>query len=177
MSERKENRPLERNPRTPIHNTAETGEILFRLKDKTHEFTVGLGDVIDCIGFAESQCFIPELPASWLQDARAGEHHAITEESGMIRAGDLPARAELLEDVIYEPEFDDTYEKVLFTLRDATGTFMMGLSEMLECIRFAGSQGYLPRLPETWWYRICDIYPGFGAILAREYDIDVRKDG
>lgn len=40
-------------------------EYLFKLKDKNHEFVIGLTDVLKCIEFAESEGAVPELPAEW----------------------------------------------------------------------------------------------------------------
>jgi len=36
--------------------------LFFLLKNKTNEFTIGLGDILECLKFAEEQGEVPELP-------------------------------------------------------------------------------------------------------------------
>ena len=44
----------------------ECGEThLFRLKDKNHEFVLGLQDIIRCLHFAEKEGAVPKLPDDW----------------------------------------------------------------------------------------------------------------
>ena len=44
--------------------------LLFHLKDSTHEFTIGLIDVLKCIKFAEEEGSLPELPPEWWIDVK-----------------------------------------------------------------------------------------------------------
>lgn len=37
----------------------------FHLKDSAHEFTMGLGEIIRCLKFAENEGIVPELPDDW----------------------------------------------------------------------------------------------------------------
>lgn len=39
--------------------------LFFLLKNETSEFTIGLGDILECLKFAEEQGEIPELPQEW----------------------------------------------------------------------------------------------------------------
>ena len=43
--------------------------VIFHLRDKEHEFTMGLSTVLECIMFAIEQGDLPKLPMSWLADA------------------------------------------------------------------------------------------------------------
>ena len=51
--------------------------LFFLLKNETNEFTIGLGDILECLKFAEEQGEVPELPQEWwwkmsevIQDSR-----------------------------------------------------------------------------------------------------------
>ena len=39
--------------------------LFFLLKNETNEFTIGLGDILECLKFAEEQGEVPELPQEW----------------------------------------------------------------------------------------------------------------
>lgn len=39
--------------------------LFFLLKNKSNKFTIGLGDVLECLKFAEEQGKVPELPEDW----------------------------------------------------------------------------------------------------------------
>lgn len=39
--------------------------LFFLLKNKTNEFAIGLGDILECLKFAEEQREVPELPQEW----------------------------------------------------------------------------------------------------------------
>lgn len=43
--------------------------VIFHLRDKDHEFTMGLSTVLECLMFAISQGDLPKLPLSWLGEA------------------------------------------------------------------------------------------------------------
>ncbi len=40
-------------------------EYLFALKDNTHEFSIGLISILQCLAFAENEGAVPELPSEW----------------------------------------------------------------------------------------------------------------
>lgn len=39
--------------------------LFFLLKNETSEFTIGLGDILECLKFAEEQGEVPKLPQEW----------------------------------------------------------------------------------------------------------------
>lgn len=39
--------------------------LFFLLKNGLNEFTIGLGDILECLKFAEEQGEVPELPKEW----------------------------------------------------------------------------------------------------------------
>ena len=43
--------------------------VIFHLKDKNNEFSMGLSTVMECLIFAIQQGDLPRLPLSWLSDA------------------------------------------------------------------------------------------------------------
>ena len=42
--------------------------VIFHLRDKDHEFTMGLSTVLECLMFAVEQGDLPKLPLSWCTD-------------------------------------------------------------------------------------------------------------
>ncbi len=46
-------------------------QVVFALKDKDHEFSIGLTTVLECLEFAISQGELPKLPRSWCSDVEA----------------------------------------------------------------------------------------------------------
>ena len=40
-------------------------DILFHMKDSSHEFAVGLPDILKCLKFAEREGAVPPLPPDW----------------------------------------------------------------------------------------------------------------
>lgn len=42
--------------------------VVFLLKDKDHEFSMGLTTVLQCLEFAVKSGSLPKLPVSWLSD-------------------------------------------------------------------------------------------------------------
>lgn len=45
-------------------------------------------------------------------------------------------------------------DPILFAMEDKKHTFSMGLFTILKCLRIAEQEGYVPNLPEEWWYNI-----------------------
>jgi len=43
-------------------------QVVFLLKDREHEFSMGLTTVLQCLAFAISQGELPKLPRSWCSD-------------------------------------------------------------------------------------------------------------
>lgn len=43
-------------------------EVVFMLRDKEHEFSLGLTTVLQCLEFAVKIGSLPKLPVSWLSD-------------------------------------------------------------------------------------------------------------
>ena len=44
-------------------------QIVFMLKDKNHEFSIGLTTILECLAFAIKNGDLPKLPQSWLSSA------------------------------------------------------------------------------------------------------------
>lgn len=45
-------------------------------------------------------------------------------------------------------------ETMVFAMRDKYHEFSIGLSTVLECLRAAEAEGYVPPLPAEWWFAI-----------------------
>ena len=54
--------------------------VIFHLKDKKHEFSMGLSTVLECLIFAIQQGDLPKLPMSWLADIDDVCHTAYSED-------------------------------------------------------------------------------------------------
>lgn len=65
----------------------------------------------------------------------------------------------------------DADEKVFFHLQDKTHEFMMGLKDILQCLKFAEDENLVPTLPEEWWSAMNGIYPG----LNERYSPNFKK--
>lgn len=55
-------------------------------------------------------------------------------------------------------------ETVFFHLVDTSHEFVMGLKDILKCVKMAEKQGLIPELPGSWWDMISEDYIDF-----REY--------
>lgn len=51
--------------RVPSKNAETNESVWFYMEDSTHEFKMGLGDILSAIRFAEEQGIVPELPNGW----------------------------------------------------------------------------------------------------------------
>jgi len=40
-------------------------EYLFLMKDKNHEFFIGLKTILSCLAFAEKEGIVPKIPEDW----------------------------------------------------------------------------------------------------------------
>ncbi len=45
--------------------------MIFLLKDKDHEFSLGLETVLECLAFAIKTGKLPKLPSSWMREIRS----------------------------------------------------------------------------------------------------------
>lgn len=70
----------------------------------------------------------------------------------------LEPRAGLTGDV-YEPMDGEERDSILFLLKDNSHSFTIGLSDVLECLKFAEEKGEVPELPEDWWNKVECYYP------------------
>ena len=52
-----------------------------------------------------------------------------------------------------KPE-DDEGEILVFSLKDSTHEFSMGLSTVLKLLKFAEENGFVPKIPEWWWNEV-----------------------
>lgn len=48
-------------------------ELVFAMRDKTHEFSLGLSTVLRCLAIAEKEGYVPKLPTEWWQTLRKYE--------------------------------------------------------------------------------------------------------
>lgn len=51
-----------------IENDDVVEQLVFAMKDKTHDFTIGLDIIIECLKIAEDEGCVPKLPESWWND-------------------------------------------------------------------------------------------------------------
>ncbi len=63
-------------------------------------------------------------------------------------------------ETVYQVEDAEYMEEYLFfELQDKDHTFMLGLSTVLECLRFAEEKGEVPELSASWWDILERWYP------------------
>ena len=67
----------------------------------------------------------------------------------------MPNQAELQEEVV----LGDSDELLLFHLKAQEKEFTLGLSDVLECLKFAESEGIVPPIPGAWWLTMSEVYP------------------
>lgn len=67
----------------------------------------------------------------------------------------MPERAKLDEIV----DLGDNDDMLYFHLNTSTDQITIGLSSVLECLKFAESEEYIPELPLPWWINLYGIYP------------------
>ncbi len=58
-----------------------------------------------------------------------------------------------------EGEFDASRDQMYFVLEKDGERFLLGIRDVLRCLRFAEKQGEIPKLPEGWWSWV-NISPG-----------------
>lgn len=51
---------------------------------------------------------------------------------------------------------EDTY----FLLKDSVHEFTLGLSDILDCLKYAEAKGLVPPVPVPWWISLAGMYPG-----------------
>ena len=70
-------------------------------------------------------------------------------------ANRIPERAEFDENV----DLGDHDELLIFHLKVKNIGFTIGLSDILACLKFAESEGLVPKLPMEWWCQMYGFYP------------------
>ena len=80
----------------------------------------------------------------------------------------VPERAKLDEIV----DLGDNDDMLYFHLNTSTDQITIGLSSILQCLKFAESEEYIPELPLPWWINLYGIYPR----LAKLIDIPEEED-
>lgn len=58
-------------------------QVIFLLKDKDHEFSVGMHTILECLAFAIENGDLPKLPRSWLRDVDKNYHIGISENENI----------------------------------------------------------------------------------------------
>ncbi len=53
---------------------------------------------------------------------------------------------------------DHCIDPLLFGMKDNYHEFSLGLFTVLDCLKLAEKNGYVPPLPEDWWISICRLY-------------------
>lgn len=56
----------------------------------------------------------------------------------------------------YNPENEDV---LYFRLQDNVHEFIIGLSDILACLKFAEEEGEIPKIPPLWWSEVSALYP------------------
>lgn len=67
----------------------------------------------------------------------------------------MPNQAELQEEVV----LGNRDELLLFHLKAEEKEFVLGLSDVLECLKFAERKGIVPPIPGAWWLTMSEVYP------------------
>ncbi len=75
--------------------------------------------------------------------------------------------AEATGDVVKIEDAGHMEEYLHFELQDKDHTFMIGLSTLLECLRFAEAQGEVPELPYMWWQSLMAMYPSLERLIIQ----------
>ena len=68
---------------------------------------------------------------------------------------DLPVAKPIKEITDFSPAREEMY---FFHLRDSEHEFVMGLKEILQCVRFAEDEGIIPKAPDEWWTFLYGTY-------------------
>lgn len=56
------------------------------------------------------------------------------------------------------PSCDNCADPLIFALKDRHHEFSLGLFSVLECLKLAEKEGYVPELPEDWWHKLWKSY-------------------
>lgn len=70
-----------------------------------------------------------------------------------MKTKSIPEKAELMNNVD-KILCDNCFEKYLFHLKNLTGEFTVGLTDILKCLAFAEKEGAVPPLPPQWWLSV-----------------------
>ena len=62
--------------------------------------------------------------------------------------------------IVQRPICDGCNEVLAFTMEmeRPSNRFSIGLYTVLECLKIAEAEGYLPRLPDEWWTEVAGVY-------------------
>lgn len=62
--------------------------------------------------------------------------------------------------IVQKPSCDSCNEVLAFAMEmeRPSKRFSIGLYTVLECLKIAEVEGYLPRLPEEWWTEVAGVY-------------------
>ena len=66
----------------------------------------------------------------------------------------MPNQAELQEEVVL-----GNRDELFFHLKAEEKEFVLGLSDVLECLKFAERKGIVPPIPGAWWLTMSEVYP------------------
>ena len=58
-------------------------------------------------------------------------------------------------ETVNEAEADDIY----FLIGTREKECLIGLGHILECLKFAETEGEVPPIPEEWWRKMAEMYP------------------
>ena len=85
-------------------------------------------------------------------------------DSNVITEGLLPETSVLngKAERILDPDAEDI---LWFGLIKGDMDFKIGLSDILMCLKYAESQGEVPKLPPMWWVRVSNVYPKLDIFL------------
>ena len=82
--------------------------------------------------------------------------HILVKDGGFcMEQKTMPNQAELQEEVV----LGDRDELLLFHLKAEEKEFVLGLSDVLECLKFAERKGIVPPIPGAWWLAMSEVYP------------------
>lgn len=117
---------------------------LFHLRDSTHEFTVGLLDMLKCLKYAETNGYVPAIDNAWWNDVR----------TRFELANDITPPKTMPDDTQVQEYCDDCGEMCFFSFHDNTHRFTIGLTKVLKCLIFAENEKIIPEITgedNKWW--------------------------
>lgn len=55
--------------------------------------------------------------------------------------------------------YTEDEELVYFHLQDSVHEFMIGLGDLLDCLKFVEREGFIPPIAKEWWWQLAALYP------------------